>query len=121
MNILQPLKFHPQFLEKIWGGTKIKSHLKYDFGKLPNCGEAWMLSAVPGHESVVAEGPLEGNTINELLEIFMEDLVGEKVYEDFKNDFPLLVKFIDASQWLSIQVHPDDELAQQRGHERGKN
>jgi mannose-6-phosphate isomerase len=120
MDLLQPLKFHPQFLDKIWGGQKIKTHLKYDFGDLPNCGEVWMLSAVPGHESVVAEGPLQGNTLNELVEVFMEDLVGEKVYEDFKNDFPLLIKFIDASQWLSIQVHPDDELAQQRGHERGK-
>ncbi|MBN2746453.1 MAG: class I mannose-6-phosphate isomerase [Bacteroidales bacterium] len=120
MELIQPLKFKPIFLEKIWGGTKIKTHLKYDFGNIPNCGEAWMLSAVPGYESVVAEGPLEGNTLSELVEIFMEDLVGEKVYDQFENNFPLLVKFIDASQWLSIQVHPDDSLAQKRGFERGK-
>lgn len=120
MELLQPLKFQPQYLDKIWGGQKIKTFLKYNFGNLPNCGEVWMLSAVPGHESVVAEGPLKGNTLNELVEIFMEDLVGEKVYEEFKNEFPLLIKFIDAADWLSIQVHPDDELARVRGHERGK-
>jgi mannose-6-phosphate isomerase len=120
MELLQPLKFKPLFLEKIWGGNKIKTHLKYDFGTLSNCGEAWMLSAVPGFETEVAEGPLAGNTLTELVEIFMEDLVGEKVYEDFENNFPLLIKFIDAAEWLSVQVHPDDELAIQRGHSSGK-
>lgn len=120
MDIITPLKFRPIFLDKIWGGNKIKSHLKYDFGNLPNCGEAWMISGVPGFETEIIDGPFEGDTINDLIEIFMEDLVGERVYDDFKNEFPLLIKFIDASEWLSIQVHPDDELAQARGHERGK-
>jgi len=120
MNILSPLKFHPILRDKIWGGEKIKTSLHYDFSPLPNCGEAWMISSVPGFESVVSEGALEGNTLNELIEIFMGDLVGDKVYEEFGIDFPLLIKFLDASQWLSIQVHPDDELAQARGFERGK-
>ncbi len=120
MELLGPLKFLPLYKNKIWGGNKIKDILNYDYSPLPNCGEVWVLSAVEGNESVVADGPLEGNTLNELLEIYMTDLVGEKVFETFQNDFPLLIKFIDANDWLSIQVHPDDELAQARGLERGK-
>jgi mannose-6-phosphate isomerase len=120
MNLLQPLKFSPIFKDKIWGGEKIKTVLHYDFGDLPNCGEAWMISGVPGFETVVSEGPLAGNNLTELVEVFMGDLVGDKVYEEFKTDFPLLIKFLDASEWLSIQVHPDDELAKARGYERGK-
>ena len=64
--------------------------------------------------------PLEGNTLNELIEIYMTDIVGDAVYDVFQNEFPLLIKFLDANDWLSIQVHPDDELAKARGLERGK-
>lgn len=120
MEILGPLKFLPLFKNKIWGGNKIKTILKHDFSPLPNCGELWAISGVPGNESIVAEGPLEGNNLNELLEIYMSDLVGDKVHDIFQNEFPLLIKFLDANDWLSIQVHPDDELAKARGFERGK-
>ena len=120
MELLGPLKFHPLFKNKIWGGNKIKTILHHDFSPLPNCGELWSISGVPGNESIVANGPLEGNSLNELLEVYMGELVGESVYEVFQNEFPLLIKFIDANDWLSIQVHPDDELAEQRGLERGK-
>ncbi len=120
MNILGPLKFHPLFKNKIWGGNKIKTILHHDFSPLPNCGELWAISGIPGNESVVSEGPLEGNNLNELLEVYMNELVGEKVFDVFQNEFPLLIKFIDANDWLSIQVHPDDELAEQRGLDRGK-
>jgi mannose-6-phosphate isomerase len=120
MELLGPLKFHPQYKEKIWGGDKIRTVLHHDFGSMSNCGELWAISGIKGSESEVAEGPLEGNTLNELLEVFMADLVGEKVYEEFENEFPLLIKFIDATEWLSIQVHPDDELAQERDLPRGK-
>lgn len=120
MNKLYPLKFKPRFREKIWGGTKIKDVLNLDFGDRPNCGEAWVLSGVEENETVVAEGFLEGNELNELVEVYMDDLVGEKVYEKHKTEFPILVKFIDASDWLSIQVHPDDELAHKRGLGNGK-
>ena len=120
MELLGPLKFLPLYKNKLWGGNKIKAILRYDYSPLPNCGELWALSAVPGNESVVAEGPLEGNTLNELLEIYMSDLVGDKVFDKHQNEFPLLIKFIDANDWLSIQVHPDDELAQARGLEGGK-
>ncbi len=120
MNKLYPLKFSPRFRDKIWGGNKINSVLNLDYGDLPNCGEAWVLSGVKNNETVVAEGFLEGNELNELVEIYMDDLVGGKVYDQFKNEFPILVKFIDANDWLSIQVHPDDELAQKRGLGNGK-
>jgi len=120
MNKLYPLKFKPGFRDKIWGGTKIKSVLNMDFGTMPNCGEAWVLSGVKDNETVVANGFLAGNELNELVEIYMDDLVGEKVYDKSPHEFPILVKFIDASDWLSIQVHPNDELAKRRGLGNGK-
>jgi len=120
MELLGPLKFMPLFKNKIWGGNKIHTILKHDFSPLPNCGELWAISGIPGNESVVSEGPLEGNTLNEVLEIYMSDLVGEDIYDTYENEFPLLIKFIDANDWLSVQVHPDDELAAERGLESGK-
>jgi mannose-6-phosphate isomerase len=118
--MLYPLKFKPLFKDKIWGGQKINKMLGYDFSPLPNCGEAWVLSGVAEGQTVVANGFLEGNDLNEVLEIYMDELVGEKVYDHYKNEFPILVKVIDANDWLSIQVHPDDELAAKRNVGRGK-
>jgi len=120
MNSLYPLKFKPIFKNKIWGGQKIKTELGMDFGDLPNCGEVWVLSGVKGNESVVGEGFLKDNELNELIEVYMADLVGEKVYDKFGDEFPLLIKFIDANDWLSIQVHPDDVLAKKRNIGKGK-
>lgn len=120
MNKLYPFKFQPLYRDKIWGGKKIKSVLGMDFGELPNCGEAWVLSGVENNETVVTNGFLAGNQLNELVEIYMDDLVGSKVYEQYGDEFPILVKFIDANEYLSIQVHPDDELAQKRGLGNGK-
>ncbi|MCK4569734.1 MAG: class I mannose-6-phosphate isomerase [Bacteroidales bacterium] len=120
MNKLYPLKFKPIFKDKIWGGTRIHSVIGLDFSPLPNCGEAWMLSGVEGNPSVVTNGFLAGNELNELLEVYMYDLVGDEVYEKYGNEFPVLIKLIDANDWLSIQVHPDDELAAKRKIGRGK-
>jgi mannose-6-phosphate isomerase len=120
MNELYPLKFKPIFKEKIWGGEKVRSVMGMDFSPLPNCGEAWVLSGVKDNESVALNGYLAGNTLNELVEVYMYDLVGEKVFIDYGNEFPILVKLIDANDWLSIQVHPDDELAMRRKVGRGK-
>lgn len=120
MNTLYPLKFKPIFKEKIWGGDKIRTRLGLDFGQLPNCGEAWVASGVEGNQTRIANGFLEGNELNEVLEIYMDDLVGEEAFEKFGNTFPLLVKFIDATDYLSIQVHPDDALAASRGVGNGK-
>ncbi len=120
MNELYPLKFNPLFREKVWGGDKIRSVLGMDYGALPNCGEAWVLSGVPGNQTTVRNGFLKGNELNELVEVYMDDLVGEKVFGLYGQTFPLLVKFIDANDYLSIQVHPDDELARKRQLGNGK-
>ena len=119
--MLTPLKFDSQYFEKIWGGQKIKNILGKDFGGHSNCGESWEISGIAGKESEVAKGFwLEGNTLDELTEIYMGDLVGEKVYDTFGNDFPLLIKFIDAQDDLSVQVHPDDQMAGKRYGTNGK-
>jgi len=119
-NQLYPLKFRPVLKDKIWGGSKIKSVLGIDFAPLPNCGEAWVLSGVEGTQTEIDNGFLAGNDLNELVEIYMGDLVGDSVYERFGDEFPILVKFIDAAEYLSIQVHPDDELAAKRNIGYGK-
>lgn len=116
---LYPMKFMPLFKNKVWGGNKIKK-LGFDYSPLPNCGELWALSAVKDNESVVSNGFLQGNTIDEVLEIYMGDLIGDRNYQHFGNDFPLLVKIIDSADKLSIQVHPDNRLARQRGLNGGK-
>ena len=120
MNRLYPLKFKPIFKDKIWGGQKVKTHFGMDYSPLPNCGEAWLISGYNDEQSVVSDGFLEGNELNELLEVYMEELVGDNVYERCGNEFPILVKLIDSRDWLSIQVHPDDQLARKRKLGNGK-
>ena len=120
MNNLYPLKFKTIFKDKIWGGEKIKTFLGKDFSPLPNCGETWEISGVKSDVSVIANGPLHGISLADLLADEKEKLVGNKVYERFGNDFPLLIKFIDANDDLSIQVHPNDELAKKRHNSFGK-
>lgn len=120
MSGLYPLKFRPVFHAKIWGGNRLKTALHKDYGDLPNCGESWEISGIEGHISEVSNGFLEGNNLQELVEVYMGDLVGDKVYKKFGIEFPLLIKFIDAEQDLSVQVHPDDELAKKRHNAYGK-
>jgi len=120
MHKLYPLKFNPVFLEKIWGGQKIRTKLGLDFKSLPNCGEAWVLSGVHGGQTRVINGFLKGNELNELVEVYMDELVGEKVFDRYGNEFPILIKFIDANDYLSIQVHPNDDLAAKRKIGNGK-
>lgn len=119
--MLYPLKFTPLFKEKIWGGQKIKTILGHDFSPLANCGELWTISGVKNDVSVVENGFLAENELDELIEVYMGDLVGESVFEQFGTEFPLLVKFIDAAADLSVQVHPNDELARERHQCNGKN
>ena len=118
--MLYPLKFKPVFKDKIWGGQKIRTHLGLDFSPLANCGELWALSGVPGCQTEIVNGFLAGNELNEVLEIYMDELVGEKVFEKHKTEFPLLIKVIDANDYLSIQVHPGDALAARRKIGNGK-
>ena len=118
--MLYPFKFKPVFKDKIWGGQKIKTVLGMDYGNLPNCGEVWLISGYGEDQSVVENGFLAGNELNDLVEIYMGELVGEKIFEQHGIEFPLLIKVIDSNDWLSIQVHPDDELAKKRGLGHGK-
>ncbi|HNS16600.1 MAG TPA: mannose-6-phosphate isomerase [Bacteroidales bacterium] len=120
MNSLYPLLFRPVYKEKIWGGQRIKTLLGKDFSPLPNCGEVWLISGVEGESTVVSNGFLAGNELNELVEVYMDDLVGGPVFEKFGDRFPLLFKFIDSNDYLSVQVHPDDELALERHQGYGK-
>ena len=116
---MQPIKFNPLLVQTLWGGEKIIpfKHLNSD---LTQVGESWEISGVKGNETVVSEGEFKGKKLNELVDELKGKLVGEANYKRFGNDFPLLIKFIDARQELSIQVHPTDELAQKRGKSRGK-
>ncbi|WP_407430207.1 type I phosphomannose isomerase catalytic subunit [Arcticibacter sp.] len=120
MATLYPFKFRTIYKDKIWGGEKIRDILKKDFAPLPNCGETWEISGVKSDVSVVANGELAGQSLAALLETHQADLVGKKVYNRFGNEFPLLVKFIDANDDLSIQVHPNDTLARERHNSFGK-
>ena len=120
MSELYPLKFKTIFKDKIWGGQKIKTVLNKDFSDLPNCGETWEISGVEGNISIVEEGPLAGESLQSILKKHKGDLVGEDVYNKFGDEFPLLVKFIDANDDLSVQVHPDDALASKRHNTFGK-
>lgn len=117
-HTLYPLKFKPIVKDKIWGGPRLRDVL----GKKASdkAGESWEISGVPGDISVVENGFLAGNDLQELVEVYMGDLVGESIYERFGLRFPLLIKFIDASDFLSIQVHPDDRLAAERHNSYGK-
>jgi mannose-6-phosphate isomerase len=117
---INPLKFNTIFKEKIWGGDKIQTVLNKDFSPLNNCGETWEISGVKGNISVVSDGEFRGNDLKYLIDKLKGDLVGNKVYQQFGNEFPLLIKFIDANDDLSIQVHPDDELAKSRHNSFGK-
>lgn len=116
---LYPIKFHPILKERIWGGTKLKSLFNKET-ELESVGESWELSDVDKDVSIVSNGNLKGKTLKELLTEHKENLVGSKVYEQFGNNFPLLIKFIDAKADLSIQLHPNDELAAKRHNSFGK-
>lgn len=121
MNELYPLKFKPQLKERIWGGDKLISVYKKPVADLEKTyGESWEISGVDENISIVSNGFLEGNNLQELIEIYMGDLVGDKVFNEFGLEFPLLIKLIDAKEALSIQVHPNDELAKERHQSFGK-
>ena len=112
-------KFIPILKNTIWGGTKI-APFKNIQTQLRKVGESWEISGVPGNETIVSNGPDAGRKLNDLVAEQKETLVGHANYERFGNEFPLLIKFIDARDDLSIQVHPTDEIANRQGRERGK-
>lgn len=117
--MLYPILFQPILKNTIWGGDRLLSKSEDPSPEGP-VGESWEISAVEGHISVVKNGFLAGNDLQELIEVYMGDLVGDRIYEKFGVEFPLLIKYIDAHDDLSIQVHPDDETARQRHNAYGK-
>ncbi len=116
---MQPLFFKPLLKSTLWGGNKIIPFKGLDI-RQENVGESWELSGVKGNESVIASGVYERLTISEVIRHEKANLLGHENYERFGDEFPLLIKFIDACQDLSIQVHPDDETARRQGRSRGK-
>ncbi len=112
-------KFKPLLVQTIWGGEKIVPFKKLD-SDLTNVGESWEISGVKNSETVVDGGEYDGVALNALVEKLGAKLVGADNYKRFGNEFPLLIKFIDARDDLSIQVHPTDEIAVRQGRQRGK-
>ena len=117
--MLYPLKFNPILKDKIWGGTKLKS-LFNKSAETDKLGESWELSGYEDDESVVTNGILKGNNLAELIEVYMGELIGDTIYDEYGLSFPLLFKLIDANENLSIQVHPGDEVAAERHNSYGK-
>ena len=116
---MEIIKFRPILKQVLWGGNKIIPFKQLD-ANMEQVGESWEVSGVKDNESIVANGQYEGMKLNDLVALLKGDLVGKENYERFGNEFPLLIKFIDASKQLSIQVHPNDEQAKAKGLKRGK-
>ena len=116
---MEIIKFRPILKQVLWGGNKIIPFKQRD-ADMEQVGESWEVSGVKDNESIVANGQYEGMKLNDLVALLKGDLVGKENYERFGNEFPLLIKFIDASKQLSIQVHPNDEQAKAKGLKRGK-
>ncbi len=115
----QLLKFKPILKEKVWGGEKLIKFLNKK-SQLKNIGESWEISDVKDNTSVVTNGAQKGKDLKELILEYKSDLVGGKVYKQFKDKFPILIKFVDAKKPLSVQVHPNDNLALKRHNSLGK-
>lgn len=116
---LYPLVFKPIVKDRIWGGTKLHSLLNKEI-ITQTTGESWEISAVPGDVSVVVNGNFAGSSLSELISDYPVEMLGTKVHGQFGTEFPLLFKFLDAKEDLSIQLHPNDELAKKRHNSFGK-
>jgi mannose-6-phosphate isomerase len=116
---LYPLQFEPILKERIWGGTKLKTYLNKPITS-DITGESWEISTVENDVSILANGTFKGKSLNELINEFPEAVLGTKVYAQFGKQFPLLFKYLDAREDLSIQLHPNDELAKKRHNSFGK-
>ena len=112
-------KFEPLLKQTLWGGDRIIPFKHLDL-QMERVGESWEISGVKDQETIVANGPHKGKRLNQLVSELKGQLVGEENYQRFGNEFPLLIKFIDACQDLSIQVHPNDEVARRHGKPHGK-
>lgn len=116
---MKPLKFSPLLKSTLWGGDKIIPFKHLDCNQ-KDVGESWEISGVKDNESIVSAGEYQGVKLNDVVAQLKDKLLGKENYARFGNEFPLLIKYIDARQQLSIQVHPSDEIAKRQGKERGK-
>ena len=116
---IYPLQFEAILKERIWGGEKLKSVLNKPITSSIT-GESWELSTVEGDVSVIANGDYKGKALTDLINEYPNEVLGTAVYKRFGNQFPLLFKYLDAREDLSIQVHPNDELAKKRHNSFGK-
>ena len=114
-----PLQFDPILKERIWGGEKLNSVLNKPITS-NSTGESWEISTVEGDVSVISKGTLKGISLNEVIDTFPNEVLGTTVFDKFGKQFPLLFKYLDAKTDLSIQVHPNDELAKKRHNSFGK-
>lgn len=117
---LYPLKFKPRFYSKIWGGQKIQTYTNHNSSIDDHIGESWDISQIKDNESVVSNGTLKDKTLSEVIQMNPVDVLGKIVSKNYGNEFPLLVKLIDANSNLSIQVHPDDKMAKEYHESFGK-
>lgn len=123
MNKLYPIKFIADPRERVWGGDYLVKGLRKEFDEEfagRPIGESWELWSLYGSCSVAGNGFLAGNTLDELMEIYLGDLVGENVFHHYRGEFPLLVKILDIKDKISVQVHPSDEIAMERENSYGK-
>ena len=120
MSELYPLKFEAALKEKVWGGNALVTRFNKKYTGSHHIGESWELSAIADNQSIISNGFLAGNNIEELIEVYMGDITGDSIFEKFGNEFPLLIKFIEAQEDLSIQVHPNNDLAKKRHKAYGK-
>ncbi|MBC7525583.1 MAG: class I mannose-6-phosphate isomerase [Flavobacterium sp.] len=116
---LYPLQFNPILKERIWGGTKLNTVLNKPITSSIT-GESWEISTVENDISVISNGEFKGKNLNEIIDLYPEQVLGTFVYQKFGKQFPLLFKYLDAREDLSIQVHPNDELAKKRHNSFGK-
>ncbi len=119
MKLDRPFKLQPVLKEKIWGGRKLETILEK---KLPpgKYGESWEASTHPNGTNIIGSGELRGMSLDKAIEKYPKELLGETVLEQGYKTLPVLIKFIDATDKLSVQVHPDDNYALKHENDRGK-
>ena len=117
---IYPIRFNPIFKHKVWGGNKLKELLNKPVSE-ENIGESWEISGVKNYVTKVANGIYQDKDLNDLVREFKSKFLGEENFKRFGEEFPLLIKFLDAKENLSVQLHPDDDLARERHNSFGKN
>ena len=108
---LYPMKFKKVLIPKVWGGRNLEEKLNIELPESGDYGESWEVSSHPNGMSIVENGDLKGKTLQELFDEYKGELVGEEIYKNHPDRFPLLIKYLDVNDRLSIQVHPNDEVA----------